>query len=152
VLPPGGGAIRGIGEKGINAVTGTSSLSVPLGTTPGRAGGGPHLELEYNSGSGNGVFGFGWSLSLPEITRKTDKGLPRFTDGEEGDVFLLSSAEDLVPVLDGTGQRVTLPTRTLHGTQYDVRLYRPRIEGMYARIERWMDVATGISHWRTITR
>ncbi|HXA84463.1 MAG TPA: SpvB/TcaC N-terminal domain-containing protein [Candidatus Dormibacteraeota bacterium] len=152
-LPSGGGAIHGMGEKfGVNAVTGTSSLSVPLGTTPGRAGGGPHLELSYNSGSGNGVFGFGWSLSLPEITRKTDKGLPRYMDGEEGDVFLLSGAEDLVPVLNGTGQRVTLPVRTLHGVQYDVRLYRPRIEGMYARIERWTERGTGISHWRTITR
>lgn len=152
-LPLGGGAIRGMGEKfGVNAVTGTSSLSVPLGTTPGRAGGGPHLELAYNSGSGNGVFGFGWSLSLPEITRKTDKGLPRYMDGEEGDVFLLSDAEDLVPVLDGTGRRVTLPARMLHGVQYDVHLYRPRIEGMYARIERWTERVTGISHWRTITR
>src|SRR5262245_29309688 len=78
-LPSGCGAIRGMGEKfGVNAVTGTSALSVPLGTTPGRAGGGPSLELAYNSGSGNGVFGFGWSLSLPEIARKTDKGLPRY--------------------------------------------------------------------------
>ena len=132
-LPSGGGAIRGMGEKfGVNAVTGTSALSVPLGTTPGRGGGGPSLELAYNSGSGNGVFGFGWSLSLPEITRKTDKGLPRYMDGEEGDVFLLSGAEDLVPVLDGTGQRLTLPARTLHAVEYDVRLYRPRIEGMRA--------------------
>ncbi len=152
-LPSGGGAIRGMGEKfGVNAVTGTSSMSVPLGATPGRTGSGPQLELVYNSGSGNGVFGFGWSLSLPEITRKTDKGLPRYMDGEEGDVFLLSGAEDLMPVLDGTGQRVTLPPRILHGVQYDVRLYRPRIEGTYARIERWTERVTGTSHWRTITR
>jgi hypothetical protein len=142
-----------MGEKfGVNAVTGTSSLSIPLGLTPGRAGGGPHLELTYSSGAGNGAFGFGWSLLLPEISRKTDKGLPRYLDGEEGDVFLLSGAEDLVPVLDGMGQRLTLPARTLHGVQYDVRLYRPRIEGMYARIERWTERVTGISHWRTITR
>jgi RHS repeat-associated protein len=152
-LPSGGGAIRGMGEKfHVNAVTGTSSLSIPLGATPGRAGSGPNLELTYNSGSGNGVFGFGWTLSLPEITRKTDKGLPRYMDGEEGDVFLLSGAEDLVPVLDATGQRLTLPVRVLHDLQYDVRLYRPRIEGMYARIERWTERLTGISHWRTITR
>jgi virulence plasmid B protein/glycosyltransferase TcdB-like subunit of Tc toxin/glycosyltransferase TcdB-like subunit of Tc toxinin len=152
-LPSGGGAIRGMGEKfGVNAVTGSPSFSIPLGTTPGRAGGGPSLDLTYNSGAGNGVFGFGWSLSQPEITRKTDKGLPRYMDGEEGDIFLLSGAEDLMPVLDGTGQRVTLPVRTLHGAQYDVRLYRPRIEGMYARIERWRELGTGLSHWRTITR
>src|SRR5204862_1873986 len=98
-LPKGGGAIRGIGEKfAANPVTGTGSLSVPLPTSPGRSGFGPQLSLSYDSGAGNGPFGFGWSLSLPAITRKTDKGLPQYQDAEESDVFILSGAEDLVPV------------------------------------------------------
>jgi hypothetical protein len=76
-LPTGGGAIRGIGEKfAANPVTGTGSLTVPLYATPGRSGFGPQLSLSYDSGSGNSPFGFGWSLALPAITRKTDKGLP----------------------------------------------------------------------------
>src|SRR3954462_7707447 len=80
-LPKGGGAIRGMGEKfAANPVTGTGSLSVPLAISPGRSGFGPQLALAYDSGSGNGVFGFGWSLSCPSITRKTDKGLPRYCD------------------------------------------------------------------------
>ena len=38
-LPKGGGAIRGIGEKfSTNPATGTGSLSVPIATSPGRAG------------------------------------------------------------------------------------------------------------------
>src|SRR3990170_4932282 len=81
-LPKGGGAIRGIGEKfAANPVTGTGSMSVPLAVSPGRAGFGPQLSLSYDSGAGNGPFGFGWSLSVPSITRKTDKGLPRYRDG-----------------------------------------------------------------------
>src|SRR5574341_2365667 len=100
-LPKGGGAIRGTGEKfGANPVTGTGSLSVPIYTSPGRSGFGPQLSLTYDSGSGNGPFGFGWNLSLPAITRKTDKGLPQYRDAEESDVFLLSGTEDLVPVLE----------------------------------------------------
>src|SRR5438477_3419248 len=80
-LPKGGGAIRGIGEKfAANPVTGSGSFSVPLPVSPGRGGFGPQLALTYDSGNGNGVFGFGWSLSLPAISRKTDKGLPRFSD------------------------------------------------------------------------
>lgn len=60
LLPKGGGAIRGIGEKfGVNPVTGTGSLSVPAVSTPGRSDFGPQLSLSYNSGSGNGPFGFG---------------------------------------------------------------------------------------------
>src|SRR5262245_13586742 len=99
-LPKGGGAIRGIGEKfGANPVTGTGSFTVPIHTSPGRAGFGPKLSLAYDSGAGNGPFGFGWSLDVPSISRKTEKGLPRYADGEESDDFILSGTEDLVPEL-----------------------------------------------------
>src|ERR1039457_6269152 len=80
-LPKGGGAIRGIGEKfAANPVTGTGSMTVPIATSPGRSGFGPQLSLSYDSGSGNGPFGLGWGLALPSVTRKTDKGLPRYFD------------------------------------------------------------------------
>ena len=94
-LPKGGGAIRGMGEKfAANPVTGTGSMTVPIATSPGRSGFGPQLFLSYDSGAGNGTFGLGWNLSLPSITRKTDKGLPRYLDGQDqaqdSDVFILS--------------------------------------------------------------
>ena len=102
-LPKGGGAIRGMGEKfAANPVTGTGSMTVPIATSPGRSGFGPQLSLSYDSGAGNGPFGLGWNLSLPSITRKTDKGLPKYQDADESDVFILSGAEDLVPVLLST--------------------------------------------------
>src|SRR5580704_6513 len=90
-LPKGGGAIRGMGEKfAANPVTGTGSLSVPIAASPGRSGFGPQLSLSYDSGASNGAFGFGWALSLPAITRRTDKGLPRYQDEMESDTFILS--------------------------------------------------------------
>ncbi len=151
-LPKGGGSIRGIGEKfAVNPTTGTASLTVPLALSPGRSGFGPQLSLSYDSGSGNGPFGFGQSLSLPAITRKTDKGLPRYLDGDESDVFLISGAEDLVPILDGAGNRISLP-RTVNGVTYTIHLYRPRIDGLFCRIERWARADNGVSHWRSISR
>src|SRR5262245_31609015 len=106
-LPKGGGAIKGIGEKfAANPVTGTGSMSIPIETSAGRSGFGPRLELTYDSGAGNGPFGFGWTLTVPSIVRKTDLGLPRYEDAEESDVFILWGAEDLVPVLDEDGARV----------------------------------------------
>ena len=112
-LPKGGGAIRGIGEKfAANPVTGTGSLTVPIYTSPGRSGFGPQLSLSYDSGSGNGPFGFGWSLALPAITRKTDKGLPQYVDSQESDIFILSGAEDLMPSLmrpQGSGRATSFP-------------------------------------------
>jgi hypothetical protein len=149
-LPKGGGAIRGIGEKfAANPVTGTASLGVPIATSPGRAGFAPQLSLSYDSGSGNGPFGFGWSLGLPQITRRTDKGLPKYDDVNESDVFLLSGAEDLVPVLNADASRFEDRT-TANG--YVIHRYRPRIEGLFARIERWTRLADGDAHWRSISK
>jgi RHS repeat-associated protein len=149
-LPKGGGAIRGIGEKfAANPVTGTGSMTVPLAASPGRSGFGPQLSLSYDSGAGNGPFGFGWSLSLPAITRKTDKGLPLYRDGEESDVYLLAGSEDLVPVLKADGTRFE---DTISAPGYSIHRYRPRTEGLFARIERWTETATGAIHWRSITR
>ena len=148
-----------MGEKfAANPVTGTGSMSVPIATSPGRSGFGPQLSLSYDSGAGNGPFGFGWSLSLPQITRKTDKGLPQYRDAEESDVFILSGAEDLVPVfkkkpngeweLDADGGHV-IDEDPRNG--YRIRRYRPRIEGLFARIERWTR-ADGDVHWRSISK
>jgi len=159
-LPKGGGAVRGIGENfAANPVTGTGSMSVPIFTSPGRSGFGPQLSLSYDSGSGNGPFGFGWSLSIPSITRKTDKGLPQYRDEEESDVFILSGAEDLVPVfkqdendnfvLDEQGKHVFYETRR---ESFTIRRYRPRNEGMFVRIERWQAIDSDTIHWRAITK
>jgi hypothetical protein len=149
-LPKGGGAIRGIGEKfAANPVTGTASLGVPIATSPGRAGFAPQLSLSYDSGSENGPFGFGWSLGLPQITRRTDKGLPQYDDAKESDTFLLSGAEDLVPVLNADASRFEDRT-TANG--YLIHRYRPRVEGLFARIERWTRLADGDAHWRSISK
>ncbi|MEV0220413.1 SpvB/TcaC N-terminal domain-containing protein [Streptomyces sp. NPDC050704] len=138
-LPKGGGAVGGLGEKfSPNLFTGTGNFSVPIAVPAGRHGVQPQLSLAYSTGSGNGPFGLGWQLSGPGVSRKTSRGLPRYVDaagtaraagaaGERADVFVLSGAEDLVPV-EGT-----YPGR--------VR-YRPRTEGMFARIEHVKD-ATG---------
>lgn len=150
--PKGGGAIRDLGEKfSVSPATGTAAMTVPLPLSPGRSGFTPALQLSYDSGSGNGPLGFGWSLGTPAITRKTDKGLPLYSDGDESDVFILAGAEDLVPILDPAGSRKTL-TRTVYGVPFRIALYRPRIEGLFSRIERWTAVDTGLSHWRTLSR
>jgi hypothetical protein len=162
-LPKGGGALRGIGEKfAANPVTGTGSMTVPIAVSPGRSGFGPQLSLSYDSGAGNGPFGLGWNLSLPVITRKTDKGLPRYQDAQDtqdpdSDVFILSGAEDLVPVLKqdalGTWIYEELPPRTVNGITYRIRRYRPRVEGLFAQIERWTNTAQpGDIFWRSISK
>jgi RHS repeat-associated protein len=121
-VPQGGGALQGIGEKfSPDLYTGTGNFTVPIAIPPGRNGFQPQLSLGYSTGSANGPFGIGWSLSIPGVSRKTSKGIPRYDDSL--DVFILSGSEDLVPTNVGTN-----PT-----------IYRPRTEGLFARISHYHD-------------
>jgi RHS repeat-associated protein len=132
-LPKGGGAVRGIGEKfSPDLHTGTGNLTVPVEIPAGRGGFQPSLSLGYSSGSGNGPFGLGWSFSVPGVTRQTSRGLPTYADTL--DTFVLSGAEDLVPV------------RTAPG----LTQYRPRTEGLFARIEH--HTGGGQDYWQVRTR
>jgi hypothetical protein len=113
-LPKGGGAQHGMGETfSPDLHTGTGNFTVPIALPPGRNGFQPQLNLVYSTGNGNGYFGLGWSLSIPGVSRKTSKGVPQYQDT---DTFLLSGAEDLVPV-DPQALR-----------------YHPRTEGLFAQI------------------
>jgi RHS repeat-associated protein len=116
-LPKGGGALHGIGEKFFPDLhTGTGNFTVPVSLPPGRNGFQPQLNLVYSTGNANGAFGLGWDLSIPGVSRKTSKGVPHYDDAR--DVFILSGAEDLVAIeTTGTATR-----------------YRPRTEGLFARI------------------
>jgi RHS repeat-associated protein len=138
-IPKGGGAIRGITEKLTpNVASGTMRFSIPIFTSPCR-GAQPTLELSYDSGAGNGTFGLGWTLSVPSISRRTDRGLPVYQDEEESDAFLLTGEEELVPV-----------SRRSDADRVIVR-YQPRVEGSHWRIERVHDVKTLDSYWIVVT-
>ncbi|MBO9703281.1 MAG: insecticidal toxin complex protein [Sporocytophaga sp.] len=160
-MPKGGGAIKGIDEKfSVNAVNGTMSLSIPLPFAEAR-GVSPQLQLSYNSGSGNGIFGLGWSFGLPSIKRKTDKYLPQYLDEKDSDTFLFSEAEDLVPAfkkgIDGkfikkSDGSYEIDDKDSEDHSYTIRTYFPRIEGNFARIERWCEKHTRNIKWRVTTK
>jgi RHS repeat-associated protein len=136
-LPNGGGAIAGLGETFVpDPCTGTGRFELPIDLPAGRLGVQPHLSLRYDTVAGNGPLGLGWELSLPGVSRKCSRGVPRQVDtGPDADVFLLSGAEDLVPVPGGDPGRVR---------------YRPRTEGLFARVEHVHDT-TG-NYWDVHTK
>lgn len=135
--PKGGGAVGGLGEKfSPDLFTGTGNFSVPIALPAGRNGFQPELGLQYSTGSGNGIFGLGWNLSVPGVVRKTAKGVPIYDD--EKDTFLLSGTEDLMAVKrlnlnfnQTTNEAGILPLATEVGI---ITQYRPRTEGLFARI------------------
>lgn len=128
-LPQGGGALHGIGETfSPDLHTGTGNFTVPIALPPGRNGFQPQLNLVYSTGNGNSHFGLGWSLSIPGVSRKTSQGIPRYDDTK--DTFVLSGAEDLVPVEYSPG----------------VTRFQPRTEGLFARIEHHRDSSN--DYWK----
>ena len=50
--------------------TGTGNFTVPIALPPGRNVFQPQLSLVYSTGSGNGPYGLGWSLTIPGVSRK----------------------------------------------------------------------------------
>jgi RHS repeat-associated protein len=135
--PEGGGAMSGLGEKfSPDLFTGTGNFSVPIAVPPGRNGMQPALTLQYSSGSSNDVFGTGWNIGLPGVTRKTSKGIPVYND--KTDVFILTSPEDLVPV--------KIEEEIVGGVTTQKTFYRPRTEGLFARIIR-VKTSDGQHYW-----
>ena len=116
-LPEGPGSIEGLGESFEPAINnGTAKYAIPIKLPPGTAGHAPSISLSYDSGSGNGPLGYGWSLTLPYIQRQTDKGIPRYVDSTNGvdddldgeidewdevDVCIEHEKEELVPCSNG---------------------------------------------------
>jgi hypothetical protein len=148
-LPKGGGSINGIGEKfSVNACNGTGSTSIPISLTPARDGFTPQLSLTYDSGNGNSCFGYGWGVGVGSISRKTSTGIPQYND--QTDTYLLSGMEDLVPYLQPS-QDIWVPLTRNEG-DYKIARYRPRIEGLFSRIEKWQNIITGEEHWKTVSK
>ncbi|NSL86926.1 hypothetical protein ECE50_008805 [Chitinophaga sp. Mgbs1] len=143
-LPKGGGAIQGLNDSfQVEQFSGTASFNIPLPLPEARALT-PQLNLTYNSTAGNGVFGMGFSLSLPAVVRNTNLGVPQYRGH---DVFSLAGAGNLVPALDAD-LKVVSSTVQEGGQTWRVTRYMPDNEQQFQQIFLWENEATGISCWK----
>lgn len=104
-LPKGPGSIEGLGESFQPTLnTGTAKYAIPLNLPPGTAGHAPKMVLSYDGGGANGPVGFGWSLPMSSIQRRSDKGIPLYGDTSilsRSDIFINDMREELVPLTNG---------------------------------------------------
>ena len=92
------------------------------------------------------------ALACPPITRKTDKGLPQYHDADESDVFILSGAEDLVPVLEPDGSAVRGRSPTAHDGLHRSTATARASKGCSPASSAGRDDAIGDVHWRSISK
>jgi RHS repeat-associated protein len=121
-LPKGPGSIEGLGRSFSPSLSsGTASYGVSIAVPPGVNGFVPDLSLDYDSGGGVSDVGLGWSLSkLPKIRRRTDNGLPKFTDADPFEITGMGIPSDLLEVSPG--------------------VFRPQYEsGAFVRVKRSAD-------------
>jgi hypothetical protein len=104
---------------------GTAQIVHTLSVPPGRIGVQPDLSLSYSSGGGNGWVGFGWDLSLGEVTVDTRWGVPRYDPTAESETYALDG-----DVLAPTAVRSIMLPRALD------RVFTRRIEGEYEQVIR----------------
>lgn len=95
-LPSGGGGVSPMGDRfQPDLVRGTGNYAVPIHLPKGPNELQPSLSLTYSTGLGNGPFGHGWSLGISRIERRSDRGIPSYTDEDD---FALGGAELLIHV------------------------------------------------------
>jgi hypothetical protein len=130
-LPKGGGAIQSVG-KGWGPVgpTGASSFQLALPISTGR-GFDPAMTLGYSSSAGNGVFGIGWNLPTPAVTRVTGKGAPTYTSEDE------VAGPDGVEWYPAQSSRHDKYNNLDLKKSYTVTRYLARVESAFDRIEHW---------------
>ncbi|HVV71653.1 MAG TPA: toxin TcdB middle/N-terminal domain-containing protein, partial [Verrucomicrobiae bacterium] len=169
-VPKGPGSIEGLGESFQPTLnTGTAKYAIGLKLPPGTARHAPSLGLNYEGGGANGPLGYGWSLPIPSIQRRTDHGIPTYGQDvgfPRQDTFINEMKEELVPQTNGyyfcqnegafiryqplAGHwEATLPngTRLLFGLSSDTRIQNGTNDQVFA----WLLEQQIDTHGNTIT-
>ena len=133
--PKGGGAIKGL-EESINtdAFTGSATFDIAIPVSKARDLK-LDIKLSYNSRSGNGAFGLGFSLNLSRIYRNTSLGIPKY---KGTDIFEFSEEGMLLPEDNGTRKE----------GDWTIQSYLPRRNDSFSSIEKWTNTTTCQSYWK----
>ncbi|RKS76907.1 RHS repeat-associated protein [Actinomadura pelletieri DSM 43383] len=104
---------------------GAARLSYPIELPKGRAGLQPSLAVNYSSADASGWLGMGWNLTVPSIGVETRWGVPRYDAERETETYVMGG-EQLAPVAH----------RQRPVPREGDKVFRPRVEGGFARIVR----------------
>lgn len=140
-LPKGCGVIREKGGKfAADLFSGMGSLTVTILISPGRSG-------------------FGWNLSLPQITCQDDIGLLKFLVGQgatpDSVVFILSGGKDMLSHFEKDEHSNLAPddNKPESNDKAGILNGKTHMRRFHPRIERWSSSTEPTDgHWRPISR
>jgi hypothetical protein len=140
-------SIATIGKDwGVVGPTGAASFVLPIPSSAGR-GWDPQLSLSYSSQTGNGSFGIGWGVGLAQISRRTHKGVPRYTDLDE---IVGHDGEVCRPEFESDGSIKSRQESQYNGVDiglHEVVRYWPEVESDFTLREYWKPVADQTPFW-----
>ncbi len=122
----GDGKIKFSNSFDVNLLSGSVQYSIPLQITTARELT-PNLAINYSSAAAQNIFGYGFNLSIPSITRSTLRGFPYYEDDKDTFIF---KGQELVQI--GISDQ-------------DFILYKPRLESEFSSIEYHRDINN--SYW-----
>ena len=111
-LPDGPASVRGLSDSpSVNGFTGQVDYAIPIEVPAGPGGIAPSLQLRYSGSLGNGPFGVGWSLEVPQVRRVERNGIPSLTSADELEIDGIGASGRLVGAADGTYRVEGQPTK-----------------------------------------
>jgi len=123
---------------------GNANLSYPIRIPAGRNGMQPSVGLQYNDEGGNGWVGLGWNISTPSVSIDTRWGAPTFNNSQETELYsiggeMLMYPDNYLPHRhqgDTPGEFTTIPQGRSEHFNGGIKIFTPRKQGSFARIER----------------
>jgi Salmonella virulence plasmid 65kDa B protein/Insecticide toxin TcdB middle/N-terminal region/FG-GAP-like repeat len=113
-----------LGQSSLRAIlepdptTGALTYGYPITVPPGRGGMQPDLKLQYNSQdtTQDSIFGFGWSINIPYITRVNKKGVDKLYSADSSDWFFESSLDGELVLASSAGTKLTYRSKVEDGS------------------------------------
>ena len=144
VVPSGGGDTAGALNFQADLFTGRFTYKIPIKVAPGRQGAEPKLGLGYNSSSGNGWCGIGWTLETGYIQRDLRKGVPiQWPAGSSDPSAKYDDSKGFIASIGGAGSTLV----RVGSTNLNPIVYRQQVDTAFLTYNYYTN-----NHWEVVDK
>jgi RHS repeat-associated protein len=144
VVPSGGGGGGDSLNFQADLFTGRFTYGIPIKVAPGRQGAEPKLTLGYNSASGNGWCGVGWSLDVGYIQRDVRHGVPvQWSAGSTNSLPQYDNTKGFIASFGGAGSVLV----QVGSTNQNPVVYRQQVDTAFLTYNYYTN-----NHWEVVDK